>query len=63
MPDPADVAQALQDFGCDPQRGGRLASVLGFTPLQLGGAATPLRRFFEARTDVAGKMLAHNGEP
>jgi adenine-specific DNA-methyltransferase len=59
MPDLHTVAQAIQDFGGDLQRSGGLASLLGFTPVQtpadlLGGSPTPLRRFFEARTDRFG---------
>ena len=57
MPELSEVAEALKEFGGDPQRADSLASVLGFEPSRapadlLAGHATPLNRFLEARFGV-----------
>jgi len=59
MPELSEVAEALKEFGGDPQRADSLASVLGFEPSQapadlLAGHATPLNRFLEARFGARG---------
>lgn len=58
MPELSEVADALKQFGGDPQRGDRLASILGFEPLHvpvdlLGGRATPISSFLDARFGVS----------
>lgn len=57
MPTLSEVADAITQFGGDPQRAATLASVLGFQPSHtpadlLGGRTTPLRQFLDARFGV-----------
>lgn len=58
-PDLTAIAKALQEFGGNPQHAGPLAALLGFSPVStpadlLAGPATPLSRFFDARSDRFG---------
>lgn len=58
MQELSEVADALKQFGGDPQRADRLASILGFEPLHapvdlLGGRATPINSFLDARFGVS----------
>ena len=56
----ADIVEALQTFGGDPQQAAPLASFLGFQPIsspedQLAGPLLGgLKRFFAQRTDRFG---------
>jgi adenine-specific DNA-methyltransferase len=50
VPELSEVSAALRQFAGDPQQSGRLAEILGFTPItmpadMLLGAATPLNRY------------------
>lgn len=57
MPTLSEVADAITQFGGDPQRAATLASVLGFQPFHtpadlLGGRTTPLNQFLDTRFGV-----------
>jgi hypothetical protein len=57
LPTLSEVAEAVKDFGGEPQAAQGLASVLGFEPITspvdlLSGPATPLQRFLESRFGV-----------
>ncbi len=57
MPTLSEVADAITQFGGDPQKAAALASVLGFQPYHtpadlLGGRTTPLIQFLDARFGV-----------
>jgi hypothetical protein len=57
LPTLGEVAEAVKDFGGEPQAAQGLASVLGFEPITspvdlLSGLATPLQRFLESRFGV-----------
>lgn len=57
MPELSEVAEAVGKFKGDPQRASALASILGFEPSHspvdlLGGQATPLNKFMDARFGV-----------